>query len=452
MQNISKNIKHYVIKFGLLNCVIMLMTFGFTSIANAAPVVEVHANGVINVDIDPGSDRGSITLPLTEATHCVTGQTMYFVVSDASDKDFVEEFGGVRADSLEEAPDDAVEFITFDGENFVFCNDAGLTVTGAGNAGAPVANPNYSPLKRFEWEGETVTANLPLVWWGPNPGQSMVVDPGGCDPRIRSNAPSPFHLGNGPFDGADCSVEDPKQRYKGGQLLDLDLVNKTVTMKLHFAWRRFPEKASHYTVFDASKGPAAGFMGVAFTPKVGANLGRLGDNDAVGRITQIANGVRRLEGGPNRFQPGMTNYDGGQAQKYSPMWHITWVFFDCDQDGVFFIDDRNVSRGGVPVPGSGVPGFDPLDQASFDPFQMDDKAVECFDFAQQNTNTNVGFIQRLDDIAVLVEDGLAIETEGPPGLELDSPLQPPLIVNCPAPVTIFGLDEATIIQKQNLQQ
>ena len=151
-----------------------------TPFANAGGVkVEGHAQGVIAIDLDPGEDRGSITLPLAEATHCATGQKMYFVISDASDKDFVDEFGGIRADSLEEAPDDAVEWIDFDGTSWVFCNDAGTVK----DDGTDVAgNPNYSPLKRFYWNGEIVTANLPLVWWGPGPGQQMRIDEGGCDP------------------------------------------------------------------------------------------------------------------------------------------------------------------------------------------------------------------------------------------------------------------------------
>lgn len=432
----------------------LLVTWPTAAVAGD-PEIQVHAVGAIAVDIDPGADRGSITLPLQEATHCTTGQTMYFVISDVSELGFVEQFGGIRADSLAEAPDAAVEFIDFDGENWVFCNDAGTVahVREDGTVQNVVANPDYSPLKRFQWNGKTVTANLPLVWWGDGPGQAMRIDQGGCDDAIRKNAPSPFFVGGGPFDGADCSVEDPIERYKGGQLLDVDLVNKTVTMKLHFAWYRFPDKLSHYTVFDASKPPPAGFMGTPHTPKVGANLGRLGDNDAVGRISQFSNGVRRLQGGPNRFQPGMTNYTGGQQAKYSPMWHITWVFFDCDGDGQFFTPERNVGEGAVPVAGSGIPGFDPADPETFDPFQMDDKAVECFDFVSEVTGSAFGFVEDgLGQLKKLIEDGHAIETEGPPGLRLDSTLQPPLIVNCPAPVTIRGLDAETIAAKQNLQQ
>ncbi len=209
----------------------------------------------------------------------------------------------------------------------------------------------------------------------------------------------------------------------------------TVTMKLHKATFDHPDKIPYYTVFEASKAPPAGFMGVIHAPKL-ANLGRFGDNDAVGRIAQFSNGVRVDAGGPNRFQPGITSYAGGQSQTYSPMWHITWIFFDCDGDGVFFRPDRNVGEGATPVAGSGIPGFDPDDPATFDPFQMDDKGVTCPGFAASVTGNDDGFIEKLGHLDDLIEDGFAIQTEGPAGLRLDSPLQPPLIVNCPVPVTV----------------
>ena len=156
----------------------------------------------------------------------------------------------------------------------------------------------------------------------------------------------------------------------------------------------------------------------------------------MGRIAQFSNGVRIEAGGPNRFQQGITSYRGGQSQTYSPMWHITWIFFDCDADGEFFIPDRNVGEGAVPVAGSGIPGFDPADPETFDPFGMDDKGVSCATFAANVTGNSDGFIDDLNHLDDLIEDGSALQTEGPPGLRLDSPLQPPLIVNCPVPLTV----------------
>ncbi len=118
------------------------------------------------------------------------------------------------------------------------------------------------------------------------------------------------------------------------------------------------------------------------------------------------------------------------------MWHITWIFFDCDADGVFFDAVHNVGEGAVAVSGSGIPGFDPADPATFDPFQMDDKGVDCLEFAASVTGNADGFMEDLGHLDALIDGGFAIQTEGPAGLRLDSPLQPPLIVNCPVPVTV----------------
>jgi len=287
---------------------------------------------------------------------------------------------------------------------------------------------------RFEWNGKIVTANVPFIKWGDGPGQQLIVDHGGCDPLIRSNPPSPFFVGDGPTNGADCSNEAPLDRYKGGQAIDIDLGAMTVTMKLHKATFRHPDKIPYYTVFEASKPPPAGFMGVIWAPKLG-NLGRFGENDASGRIAQFSNGVRNDSGGPNRYLQGITSYTGG-GSKYTPMWHISWIFFDCNDNGIFFNTDTNVGEGATPMAGSGIDGFDPADPATFDPFQMDDKGVDCPVYAAEVTGNAGGFIESLSHLQDLIEDGFAIETEGPAGLRIDSPLQPPLIVNCPVPLTV----------------
>jgi hypothetical protein len=118
------------------------------------------------------------------------------------------------------------------------------------------------------------------------------------------------------------------------------------------------------------------------------------------------------------------------------MWHISWIFFDCNDDGVFFRPNRNVGEGATPMAGSGIDGFDPLDPATFDPFQMDDKGVNCPGYAAEVTGNSDGFIESLDHLGELEEDGVVIQTEGPAGLRLNSTLQPPLIVNCPVPLTV----------------
>jgi len=428
------------ISIGLvLGLVGMVLVGGSVASAGGAKI-ELHSTSGV-VDLIPGANRGTFTMPLHSA-NLADGRPVFFVMADASDKDFAEEFGAVRADSLEEAPDAAVEYAEFTDGQWMFNEDPGLVArldSDGISALAPVANPDYSPLKRFEWDGEVITANMPIVWWGEGAGEALIADHGGCDPLIRSNRPSPFYFGVGPNNArVSCEGEKALDRYKGGQVLDLDLDAMTVTMKLHRATFDHPDDIPYYTVFEASKIPPAGFMGVVHAPKLG-NLGRFGDNDAVGRIAQINNGVQINDGGPDRFQQGITSYRGGQQGTYSPMWHISWVMFDCDRDGVFFDAEHNVGEGAVPVPGVGAEfRFDPLDQANFDPFGMDpgDKGVECADVARDITGNSDGFIENLGHLEELVEAGLVIETEGPLGLRLDSPLQPPLVVNCPVPLTV----------------
>ena len=408
------------------------------------PRIEVFSGNVVSMDLDLSSGvlpaRGTITQRLSRGIIDSTGAECWFVISDASDKDFAEDFGAIRADALEDVPDSAVDVVHFDAASGMwhFPEDAGLTVrlAAGGKALPPVANPRYSPLKRFVWnscdDSETVTANMPLVVWGTAAGQSLVTDQGGCDPLIRVNPPSPFHVGGGPKAGAS---ESPLQRYKGGQALDIDLAAQTVTMKLHrgvFA----PGNHPYYTVFEANKGPAAGFMGVPHAPKL-SNLGRFGDGTGTGLVVQFGNGVPVSDGGPARFQQGLANYPGGQQRQYSPMWVVWWAYFTNGtpvED--MFRADRNVGEGATPAPGSGIPGFDPKVPTEFDPFQIEYKGADLTEFARSVTGNDDGHVESLDDLFQLADDGHILVTEGPGGLRLGSPMQPSLIVSCPVPVKV----------------
>ena len=76
--------------------IIATLVFG-TALPSVAgiPKTTIQSNGVLDVDLAPGSDRGHITLSLHELTHCMTDQKMYFVISYVRDN--VEKFGGIRA-------------------------------------------------------------------------------------------------------------------------------------------------------------------------------------------------------------------------------------------------------------------------------------------------------------------------------------------------------------------
>lgn len=428
---------------------------------NSKSPIVIHSRGA-TVELVPGADRGEITFPLRKAWIRSSSQRGWFVLSDASDEEFAREEGCLFARVLAESNPAAVEDASFRNGVWEFDHDPGRVARfdADGTVLPPLPNPLYSPLKRILWRGREVIVNAPLIKWGDEPGQEYIVDRGGFDPLIRVNAPSPFFVGGGPA-GA-TSNELPIERYEGGQVLALNIdedcgrqIDTTgcasVTMKAQIAIHR-RDFFAYYIVFEASKPPPAGFMGVPYAPKLGmlsAATKELWNNNAgatkaVGHIMQFRNGVYTQAGGPKRFQPGLTSYAAPDINDYSPMWHITWLFWDCDQDGVFYDETRNVSFGAMASAGSGISMFDPADPVSFNPFGMDDRGVDCAEFAIASTGNPDGRIY-LGELALLKERGLVTETQAPAGWtgtllgNPDNPTDPlrrPLIVNCPTHVVV----------------
>ncbi len=402
--------------------------------------VQVHSAGILSWDLGDLETalppRGSVTQQLAPGFIDSTGEFCWVVISDATSGDFCEEFGAIRAQMLKKVPDSATNQAYFEDGLWHFPEDAGRVARYSADGSQvlpPQGNLAYSPLKRFEWDGKLVTANMPMVVWGSGPGQSLLIDSGGCDPLIRSNPPSPFFVGNGP--GGNCAGEASLDRYKGGQALDIDLDAMTVTMKLHLGTFA-PNKIPYYTVFDASKGPPAGMMGVPHVPLM-SELGRYQDDLGTGLVVQFGNGVPQLDGGPNRFQSGLASYPGGKSKKYSPMWVIWWAYFTngTPADEMFLLG-RNVGEGATPVPGSQIAGFDPAHPSNFDPFQIMHKGHDLTDFAIEVTENDLGMVEKMNDLFDLVDSGHMILTEAPGGLRLNSPMQSSLIVNCPVPITL----------------
>jgi hypothetical protein len=131
---------------------------------------EKHASPLVGVE------RETITQPLFTGTIASTRQTVYFVITDASDEEFAEIFGAIRADNLAEVPDAAVDWAVFQDGEWIFNSDPGLVARFGNNGGVlpPVANVTYSPLKRIKWKGKVVTVNVNTVKWGDKPGQELI--------------------------------------------------------------------------------------------------------------------------------------------------------------------------------------------------------------------------------------------------------------------------------------
>ena len=485
-------------------------------------VIRNHSNGGVEIDVVPGEDRGVATSKLVKGRliphnhnklkqndplfnpHVPKDESdVYFVISDASDREFAEEFNATWAPGL----DFGLKNLNDGVENYLDDRQFGYdertdqwrfkwhpghvatgdpAILGASGPGGAWGTQQYAPLKVIRWKGRTVVVNAPFISWGdPAKGHQLVVDSfegqgNGCFENIRAAMPlQPYHSGTDPnqFPGAPGAgpialgdrpvpagdalscVSDVTEisRYKGGQAVDIDLEARTVSMKAHLAIFD-TVNVSYYTVFDTSGLPDAEFMGVIHTPR-SSQLGRSTDSAAVGNIEQWANGLLWPDGGPDRFQPGIPDYPGGpEGQVYTPMWHITWLFWNCGGDGF------EAPSGGQPIDTSdgGPQGEAPAFMRYT--FMVNQLTRNCEEDAKQIAGEVVGNNQGIvqyGDVDLLVDEGHVLRTNAPPGNfpstlgvtpDPNNPVNTPLpvvpignpgsVTNCPVPVTI-ELDRGT---------
>jgi len=126
--------------------------------------------------------------------------------------------------------------------------------------------------------------------------------------------------------------------YGGGQVLDIDTEEMTVTFIAHRGWG--PDGGTiYYIVTDASvSGPAEG-MGVVSAPSSASLIA----NSAAVDLYQFKNGLKGT--GPLGFQPGIAAGAPGDAN-YSPMWRISMIGWDNPDEAQLLetIDDMNAYR------------------------------------------------------------------------------------------------------------
>ena len=105
--------------------------------------------------------------------------------------------------------------------------------------------------------------------------------------------------------------------YGGGQVLDIDTEEMTVTFIAHRGWG--PDgKTIYYIVTDATPTGPAQMMGVIDAPTA-ANLI---DKVAAADLFQFSNGIKGS--GPAGFQAGIAGAASGD-ENYSPMWRIFMI-------------------------------------------------------------------------------------------------------------------------------
>ncbi|MFB5620115.1 MAG: hypothetical protein ACE5RC_03145 [Nitrosopumilus sp.] len=123
--------------------------------------------------------------------------------------------------------------------------------------------------------------------------------------------------------------------YGGGQVLDIDTEEMTVTFIAHRGWG--PDgRTIYYIVTDATPSGPAGMMGVVSSPTSASLIA----NSAAVDLYQFKNGLTGT--GPLGFQPGIATGAPGDAN-YSPMWRIFVIDWDDPENAQLLetIDDIN---------------------------------------------------------------------------------------------------------------
>ena len=126
--------------------------------------------------------------------------------------------------------------------------------------------------------------------------------------------------------------------YGGGQVLEIDTEEMTVTFVAHRGWG--PDgRTIYYIVTDATPSGPAGMMGVVSSPTSASLIA----NSAAVDLYQFKNGLKST--GPLGFQPGIAAGAPGD-DNYSPMWRIFMIGWDNPDQAQLLetIDDINAYR------------------------------------------------------------------------------------------------------------
>ena len=281
------------------------------------------------------------TIPLHQGYY--DGESVYFIITDASDQKHADlisenqEWKVELAPLLANAPDDALSTTYmftngvvgdgvhgFQGEVFTSTPAqpdmySGLTshlhVTWDSSA-TPMILASEDEILRAEKEGKLtlepmdVVINMPQVVW---PDGQMSVK---ADKTLADDTP-----------------------YGGGQVLDIDLEEMTATFIAHRGWG--PDGTTiYYIVTDATPSGPAEMMGVNYAPSSASLIA----NSAAVDLFQFKNGITGT--GPLGFQPGIAASAPGD-QNYSPMWRIFFVGWENPDQAALLetIGDINFYKG-----------------------------------------------------------------------------------------------------------
>ncbi len=273
------------------------------------------------------------TIPLHQGYY--NGKAVYFIITDSSNQTLAEiitlkqgwkvEFAPPLANAPEVALSTTYIFTNgvegegifgFQGELFTstpaqpeeYSALMSLRQVTWNEGSAPVVLASEKTIFQFEREGRVTLTELPgvlnmpqIVW----PGDQMSVKK---DKTLTADTP-----------------------YSGGQVLDIDFDEMTVTFIAHRGWG--PDgRTIYYIVTDATPVGPANVMGVTYAPTSASLIA----NSAAVDLFQFKNGIKGP--GPLGFQPGIAAAAPGD-ETYSPMWRIYMIFWE-DPNNALILETR----------------------------------------------------------------------------------------------------------------
>ena len=295
-----------------------------SSTVDSAPIEESDETKSID-ESDLGSvlrlSRANVpaTIPLHQGYY--NGESVYFIITDSSDKthaDIITKNQGWKvelAPLLAKAPESALS------KTFMFVNgvegDGVHGFQGEVFTSTPGQPETYSAL----------TSHVHVTW---NDGQQprilnseeMVMAAAKNGEVTLTEIEVVLNMPHIVWPDGQMMVKEDKtltddQPYGGGQVLDIDTEEMTVTFIAHRGWG--PDgRTIYYIVTDATPSGPAGMMGVTDAP-TSANLIA---NAAAVDLFQFKNGL--TGSGPLGFQAGIAAGAPGD-ENYSPMWRIFMI-------------------------------------------------------------------------------------------------------------------------------
>lgn len=256
------------------------------------------------------------TIPLHQGWY--NGESVYFIITDSSEQkhaDLITQNQGWKvelAPLLANAPKKALS------TTYIFTNG----IEGSGIHGfqgevftnTPAQSETYSAL----------TSHVHVTWNDASQAELLDSEDAVLAAEeeglvLLSDLPVVINMPQIMWPGGQLQVKEDKTLtddtpYGGGQVLDIDTDEMTVTFVAHRGWG--PDgRTIYYIVTDATPSGPADMMGVASSPTSAALIA----NSAAVDLFQFMNGAKGT--GPLGFQPGIAAAAPGDSN-YSPMWRI----------------------------------------------------------------------------------------------------------------------------------